>query len=168
MRILSWISYALRPLSFCELQHAISIEPEDDDVDEEAMLEREDVLSVCAGLLIMDQQSQTVRLIHYTAHDYFERFRDRLFPGFHANITLSCVTYLSLKALYKSRQWVYFLYREGEHLFEEYPFVRYAAQYLGDHARRTPETALGPTDTSEDSRPSAQFTHEYRTFPCME
>ena len=142
MRILSWISYALRPLSFCELQHAISIEPEDDDVDEEAMLEREDVLSVCAGLLIMDQQSQTVRLIHYTAHDYFERFRDRLFPGFHANITLSCVTYLSLKALYKSRQWVYFWYREGEHLFEEYPFVRYAAQYLGDHARRTPETAL--------------------------
>ena len=50
-RALSWITYALRPLTTQELCHALAIKPGDRALDCEGIYDIEDVLSVCAGLL---------------------------------------------------------------------------------------------------------------------
>jgi hypothetical protein len=62
-RVLSWVTYAFRPLSLQELQYALGTEPgmtrvEDDDLDDEEVL-----ISVCAGLVVVDGESSIVRLV---------------------------------------------------------------------------------------------------------
>jgi hypothetical protein len=61
--VLMWITNARRPLSMLELQYALSIEAGTATIDEEC-LEVEDIfLSACAGIVISDEGSKTVRLV---------------------------------------------------------------------------------------------------------
>lgn len=64
-RVLSWISYAFRPLSLVELQYALAVgqdtsitEVNEDDLDDEVFL-----TSVCAGLVIVSGESRQVGLV---------------------------------------------------------------------------------------------------------
>lgn len=68
---LSWIVYAFRPLQIQELQHALATRAGDPDFDEEALPRAEYLLSICAGLVIIDGKSNIIRLVHYTTQEYF-------------------------------------------------------------------------------------------------
>jgi len=57
MKSLAWITYAFRPLLLRELQHAIEIEPNSVELDEEALVEGHSIISLCAGLVVIDQVS---------------------------------------------------------------------------------------------------------------
>src|SRR6266516_7172776 len=50
-QVLSWISYAKRPLTVSELQHALTIVPGARDLDDDALTDKELLLSVCAGIV---------------------------------------------------------------------------------------------------------------------
>ena len=63
---LSWIVYAARQLSVLELQHALAIEEDSCELDEDNLPEMDEVLSACAGLVTVDEDSGIVRLVHYT------------------------------------------------------------------------------------------------------
>ena len=136
LKTLAWVSYAFRSLSLGELQHALAIEPESTRIDEEDMIDGNSITALCAGLVVVDQGTNTVTLVHYTASKYFEDVRANRFPGFHATITMSCATYLALSALGNSSIWA---------IVRQYPLACYAAQYMGDHARHNPEDALEPS-----------------------
>ena len=58
MKSLAWVTYAFRPLLLRELQHAIEIEPDNGELDEEALVEGHSIISLCAGLIIIDQVSR--------------------------------------------------------------------------------------------------------------
>jgi hypothetical protein len=66
MDVLSWICCAKRPLTTTELQHALAVEIEEDQLDEYNFPEVEDIVDVCAGLVMIDQGRNIIRLIHYT------------------------------------------------------------------------------------------------------
>jgi len=66
-QVLSWITYAQRPLTILELQHALAVESGEPKLDEENLSDIEDLVSVCAGLVTVDQESSIVRLVHLTA-----------------------------------------------------------------------------------------------------
>ena len=70
--VLSWIVYANRPLHIEEVQHALAIEPELTDIDDEALIDEELLTSVCMGLVTVDRDSKIIRLIHYTSQEYLE------------------------------------------------------------------------------------------------
>src|ERR1700760_3640296 len=72
-RAISWISYAKRPLTTGELCHALAVELGEDNLDKDNIPSIEDIVSACAGLVIIDQESNIIRLVHYTAQEYFER-----------------------------------------------------------------------------------------------
>jgi hypothetical protein len=72
-KILAWILCARRPLSTLELLHALAVEPGDNEVDEDNILETEQLLTICAGLVTIDEQSDNVRFIHYTTQEYLQR-----------------------------------------------------------------------------------------------
>ncbi|TGO25476.1 hypothetical protein BPAE_0079g00230 [Botrytis paeoniae] len=55
------------------------------------------MISVCAGLVVVDDKSKIIRLVHYTTQEYFERTRDDWFPDAETFITTICVTYLSFE-----------------------------------------------------------------------
>ena len=135
-KTLAWVAYAFRSLSLRELQHALAIEPGDNELDEELMMDGQSITALCAGLVMVDQGTNIINLVHYSTKNYFEDTRHNFFPSFHASITLSCATYLTLGALQNI---------PISQIIQKYPLACYAAQYLGDHARNTPEEALEPS-----------------------
>jgi hypothetical protein len=136
-QVLYWISYALRPLTVVELQHALAVTPSGKLLDKDDLTDEEILVSVCAGLVIIDQESNIIRLVHYTTHQFLERIRLNWFPTAQMEIARTCLTYLSFD-----------IFGEGpcpsdkdmEIRLKENPLLRYAAQHWGHHARGDPET----------------------------
>jgi hypothetical protein len=94
-QVLSWITCAVRPLTTIELQHALAVDPGDTEFGEDNLVEVENIISVCAGLVTVDEESKIIRLVHYTTQEYFERTQNHWFPSAEIDITTICVSYLS-------------------------------------------------------------------------
>lgn len=133
IKALAWVSHAFRPLAPMELQHALSIQPGDHELDEDFVVDIGSITSLCAGLVIIDSTTNAVNLVHYTASKYFEDKRQIYFPGFHGDITMICAAYLNLPAVQNASIWA---------IVEKYPLACYAAEFIGDHARHNPEETL--------------------------
>ena len=129
--VLSWISYAMRQLTTKELSHALAVEAGESELDEDNIPDIEDVISVCAGLVTVDEESDVVRLVHYTTQEYFERVREGLNPKAQEEIASTCLTYLSFQTFSTG-------HCNSDEEFEsrilQNPFLNYAARYWGTHA----------------------------------
>src|SRR5437667_7574207 len=97
-QVLSWITCAKRPLITAELQHAIAVKPGKSEFDGKSQPDLEDMISVCAGLVTVDEESNIIRLVHYTTQEYFERTQKCWFPDTETKIMETCVTYLLFDA----------------------------------------------------------------------
>ena len=95
MSALTWISNAIRPLQPKELREALAVEPGDHALDDEAIPEEALILSVSAGLITIDAESETIRLVHFTVEEYFRDLKHKWFPRAHSQIAETCLTYLS-------------------------------------------------------------------------
>ncbi|CAG8882582.1 unnamed protein product [Penicillium egyptiacum] len=95
VKVLSWIIYAKRPLSIQELQYALAIKEGKFQFDEGDLPHIEDMVSVCLGLITIDDESTIIRLVHHTTQEYFARTRQDWFSTAHTEIAKSCVTCLS-------------------------------------------------------------------------
>ena len=93
--VLSWITCARKRLTSLELRHALAVEAGDSELDEDNVPEIAEAVSVCAGLVTIDEESDIVRLVHYTTQEYFERTQETWFPDAQTTIATTCVTYLS-------------------------------------------------------------------------
>ena len=62
-KVLLWVAYTFRQLSIMELQHAVTVEESSTDTDLEALTDQEILISVCAGLVVIDDESNVVRLV---------------------------------------------------------------------------------------------------------
>jgi ankyrin repeat protein len=131
-KVLWWITCAKRPLIIVELQHAIAVKPGKSEFDEKSQPDIEDIVSVCAGLVMVDEESKIIRLVHYTTQEYFERTESRWFPNAQMDITKTCITYLSLRQFESG-----FCQTDDE--FEKrlqlYKLYDYASHNWGHHAR---------------------------------
>lgn len=146
---LSWISLAIRPLTLRELQCALSVEPGDTEMDVANFVDEETLSCVCAGLIVVDQGSQIVRLAHYTTQEYFESQKDVLFLEEQKLLATTCLTYLSFDVFsgwqlgknYISR-WLIkppsFLRAPGH----EYPLLNYAVSHWHEHAHSSQDPAI--------------------------
>ncbi|KAE8151347.1 hypothetical protein BDV25DRAFT_171564 [Aspergillus avenaceus] len=94
-KILGWVVHAKRPLCTEELLHALAIRPDMPGLDKGFVPELDTVMSVCAGLVTADKESNIIRLVHYTTQEYFKRTHSTWFPNAEADIAIACATYLS-------------------------------------------------------------------------
>ena len=62
-RVLSWITYAVRPLSVKELQHALAVVPNTTNIDPDDITDDETLTSVCAGLIVIDERRNVIGLV---------------------------------------------------------------------------------------------------------
>jgi len=62
-RVLSWITYVIRPLSVQELQHALAVMHDTTHIDPDDIIDDEILTSVCAGLVVVDQERDVIRLV---------------------------------------------------------------------------------------------------------
>ncbi|KAJ7938481.1 hypothetical protein B0H13DRAFT_1493800, partial [Mycena leptocephala] len=97
LRTLSWAVHAKTPLQPLRLQEALAIEPRATTLDPDRRTDIELVLAVRAGLVVIDEEDNKLRLIHYTTQQYFEmdRVKSRIFPHTQTQITQTCFTYMS-------------------------------------------------------------------------
>ena len=121
------ISHSLRPLQVDELCHALAIEIGSTDLDVGNVPSITTVLGCCQGLIVLDKESSTVRLIHFTLQEYLSSCPE-LFGSAHSAIAEICLTYLN------SRQ-VKVLSLEPSHDPQDTPLLNYACIYWGVHAK---------------------------------
>ncbi|KFZ23699.1 hypothetical protein V502_01827 [Pseudogymnoascus sp. VKM F-4520 (FW-2644)] len=133
-QVLSWITCAKRPLTVSELQHALAIELGDSNLDEENLPQIEDMVSVCAGLVTVDEESEIIRLVHNTTQEYFERTRETLFPNLETEITKICVTYLSFDTFESGISPGIVAFEKRQRSNQLY---NYASRNWGHHARES-------------------------------
>ena len=136
---LTWISNAVRPLRLAELKEALAVQSEDHELDDEAIPDEALIVSVSAGLITIDAESETIRLVHFTVEEYFRNLKHKWFPHAHTQIAETCLTYLSFDEFdsgdcssgseYKAR-------------LEKNCLLEYAAGNWGLHASRA-ENAIG-------------------------
>ena len=98
-RVLLWVIHTTRPLRKQELQYALAVEEGDEEFDLEGLVDAKSLTSFCAGLVIINEQSNLVSLVHPTTQEYFSERKADLFPGAHEEIARVCIAYLRMKPL---------------------------------------------------------------------
>ncbi|KKP01340.1 ankyrin repeat protein [Trichoderma harzianum] len=134
MKVIGWIFYAARPLTVTEMQHALAIEQDDTYLDEDGIPNPDLLVSVCAGLVMINDNSNTISFVHYTTQEYFNRGGKRLLGSANGDIASTCLTYLRFDSF--SRRIENLTNRDVLlALLHEYPLLSYAAQHWGNHQR---------------------------------
>lgn len=130
-KALSWITYAERTLTVGELCHALAVDIDDKDLNEDNIPDMKDIVSFCAGLVVIDEASNVIRLVHYTTQEYFQRARENWIPNAQQEITLVCITYLSFNPF---RTGPCDSYENFTSRQDKYELLNYASTYWGHHA----------------------------------
>lgn len=140
--VLRWICFARRPLKVAELLHALAVEIDPSLPDERQIPPVDMVVSQCAGLVIVDPESEVIRLVHYTTQEFFDRTKDNWFLAAESIITETCTTYMSFDALGSGPNKI----SEFQAWIDRFPFYRYAAPNWGHHAKSS--QTIHPTTLS--------------------
>ncbi|KAJ7020740.1 ankyrin repeat domain-containing protein [Mycena alexandri] len=128
---ITWVVNAKRPLTVEELQVALAVEPGTQQLDKENFTTIKRILSVCAGLVIVDEQLSVVRLVHYTTQEYLDSIQAQQFPDAQMEITCTLLTFLAFDGYPDS-------FRDLRYLP---PLAEYS-QYCLAHATGQPEVQL--------------------------
>ena len=146
-KVLICITFGARPLTLDELRHAIAVDESTKELDPELDLDDPDVLiSACAGLVTIDPETNTIRLVHYTTQKFLESLQNGFLSGSHNFLASCCLNYLLLGAFAQG----HVAYAgSGEHWWakyqrriQRYPFLEYSARFWTLHL------AMGQIDTS--------------------
>ena len=132
MRVLMWLHFAYQPLNLVELQHALAVRKGHVEFDSDYIPSQKALLDCCLGLVIVDEETLTVRFVHFTLEEYFrDNFRTE-FPDGYSSIAETCLTYLNFGNL---RQHCMDLESLKE-IITKYPFLNYAALYWGTYVKQ--------------------------------
>ena len=128
MATLMWISHSERPLKANELCHALAVEIGSPNLNTDNVPSIGTSLACCQGLVAVDKETSTVRLIHFTLQEYL-RAHPHLFSTAHSTMAETCLSYLN------SRQ-VKALPINPFPDLQDTPFLEYSSIYWGIHAKR--------------------------------
>jgi len=129
MTALMWICYSERPLLVDELCHALAVEIGCMNFNSDNAPAAETLLACCQGLVTVDKEASTFRLIHHTLREYLCTHQN-LFPRADSLMAETCLTYLNSDkagALSANPQ---------PDLLSSMPFLKYCSRYWGTHAKR--------------------------------
>ena len=127
LEVLMWISCSERPLRVEELCHALAVEVgADHNADNLPSIET--LLTCTSGLVTIDDQASTARLIHFTLQEYLAA-HPSLFITPHSMMAEICLTYLNFQSVCE-------LSTALHTIPPTTPFLHYASCYWGFHARK--------------------------------
>ena len=91
---LMWITHAERPLGPVGLCHTLAIELDSTDFNPGNVPSITTLVGCCQGLITVDQEGSTVRLIHFTLREYLS-VHHHTFGTPHSGVAEICLTYLN-------------------------------------------------------------------------
>jgi len=127
MATLMWISHAEQPLKPDDLCHALAVEIGSPNLNTDNVPSIGTLLACCQGLVFVDKEASTVRLIHFTLQEYLLAHPE-LFCTPHSTIAETCLGYLN-------SQQVKTLSIISPPNFHDVPFLKYSSLYWGVHAK---------------------------------
>lgn len=143
-RLLAWVFHARRLLTPEELIHALSVRIGDHGLNEKNFVSLPEIVSLCAGLVMIDEKSTVVQLVHYTTKEYLtirsstrsNGLLDWIRPQ-EEELARSCLIYLAFDTFEYSKDWTEI---DGlDYCLRPRPtgwaFLKYASRHWGEHAR---------------------------------
>ena len=127
MAALTWISHAERPLQADELCHALAVELNATDFKADNIPSVSNLVGCCQGLITIDKEASTIRLVHFTLQEYLSAHPD-IFSRPHSTIAEIYLTYLNSHQV-KTVSTTSSNTRNT-------PFLEYCSVYWGVHAKR--------------------------------
>ena len=135
MRSLMWISHTRRPLKSIELQHALALRPGDKSIHSDDILSVRTIIDSCFGLLEIERDSNTIRLVHFSLEEYLRSQDHQLFEDANLTVLRTCLQYMSMRSVeplpFKNRT-------DFAKEAKELSFLEYACLEWGFHARLVP------------------------------
>lgn len=149
-QVIAWVYYSVKDLSIPVVQQALARQRDDDPYDGDCMIDADLLLSVCAGLVIENPETKTIRLMHTTVAEYLDRYLKNHFPDAAVEVHHTCIKQMQKSgSFYKlgmirkfggnSQWWWYELQEERERLEEDYrlehsrcPFSEYAEYHVNN------------------------------------
>ena len=128
MATLTWVCHSERPLQVDELCHALAVDIGAPDFDPDNIPSIGTLLHCCQGLITIDKEASTVRLIHYTVQEYLCN-HPGLFRKPHSILAETCLTYLNSQQVKNLES-----HSPPDHHIM--PFLKYSSRYWGTHAGR--------------------------------
>lgn len=132
-RILAWLCFSARPLKVQELRWALAVSPQKTDeveFNEKRLLPREDLEPLCAGLIVIDENNEEVRLVHHTTQEFFNAEKNLLLADARQSIGLACIKFLTYKRFNRDCKTM----EELRDLKQKNPFLQYAVEHFGRHS----------------------------------
>jgi ankyrin repeat protein len=131
--ILNWVVYAQKQLRVIELRHALALKAGDTAFNPTGMPPENALVDCCLGLVVIERETSTIRLTHFTLQEYFNDHREFLNPLGHMMIAKTCLTYLGFNHPGRTHQ----------KIIESSPFIKYVGSNVGHHLRKRSD---GETD----------------------
>jgi len=128
MAALMWISHSERPLKVDELRHALAVEIGSPNLNADNVPSISTLLACCQGLIVVEKEGSTVRLIHSTLQEYL-RAHPGLFGSAHSAMAETCLSYLN-------SQQVKALSTNSSPDLHDTPVLEYSSVYWGVHAKK--------------------------------
>jgi hypothetical protein len=170
MVILQWIFLATRPLKIDELRHVLAVVPGDTMLDWDNFPTTRCILDCCLGLVVLDEATSSVWLVHHSLHTYFSSEYDHgnIFQTGHSDMTTTCLTYMSFhypsQSIYRHLEPLIVAESDpasgqysadnqivfGTEILEDYTFLDYAICNWGYHARRASGLSVEIRDQAID------------------
>ncbi|KKK21432.1 hypothetical protein AOCH_000121 [Aspergillus ochraceoroseus] len=132
MEFLRWVVFAERPLHEREIEHALAVCEGDEDIDDDNIIRARALADKCAGLVQLDE-SDCVRLVHYSAESFFSQNSHHWFPGGSPQLISACLTYLLFTPFRTGACSGSSEAAEFEDRLQRYPFLAYASVNWGKH-----------------------------------
>ena len=128
MTTLMWISHVERPLRADELCYALAVQLGSTNFDVGNIPSMSTLMNCCQGLITVDKEASTVRLIHFTLQEYLSAHPD-IFSKPHSAMAEICLTYLNSQQI-NALSTVHFSDIQNT------PFLEYCSVYWGVHAKK--------------------------------
>ena len=132
MKVLQWISHAQSSLTVEELSEALAVKPGNPSLNPRRRPSPNIMIECCMGLVTVDRESSSIRLVHYTLQEFFRNRREEIFPLGEEELAETCITYLSFD------DFIHGCCEDAaaiERSMKDYPFLRYASSHWGHHVQ---------------------------------
>ena len=132
MNTLMWISHTKRPLLVSELSDALATRSGATSLNPLYRPSQRLMVDSCLGLVTVDDESFTIRLVHYSVQEFFDNHGEQIFPMGKTTIAEMTTAYALLDefALGSCKDEA-----AMQALISQYPFAAYAACFWGHHVK---------------------------------
>ncbi|EGX53190.1 hypothetical protein AOL_s00006g568 [Orbilia oligospora ATCC 24927] len=131
--ILMWVHLAEKPLHVNELLESLALKIGDGYLNTDHFPSRQSRLDCCLGLVIVEEETSTVCLVHLSLQAYLHSRGEYCFKHGHEHTVKAYLTYLRLDLITAS------LVTNKNALLGDFPFLDYTAcqwgYHMGDHVR---------------------------------